>query len=153
MPLNADGSAGISTAMVSMSAQPQTRHKDLMDQGRGEHSPPSLSCLSALCKCLFVVKSRVKAPPCGRSLALAQVNVVFTPWCIQRASPWRYQRAAGPPGHPQHLETQGGLPSHKHPGTFINLEHIVTARGTHTSLIPVNYENEGAQNTSYAFVL
>lgn len=120
------------------------RHKHFMDQGRGEQSPPLLSCLSALCKCLFVVKSRVKAPPCGRSLALAQVQVVFTPWCIQGA--------ARPPRHPEHLEAQGGLPNQKHPVTFINLEHLVTALGTHTSLIPVNYENEGAQNTSYAFV-
>lgn len=60
-----------------------------MDQGRGEQSPPFLSCLSALYKCLFVVKSRVKAPPCGRSLALAQVNVVLTLWCIQGASSWQ----------------------------------------------------------------
>lgn len=68
-----------------------------MDQRGGKQSPPSLSWLSALYKCLFVVKSRVKAPPCGRSLALAQVNTVVDPQSITPAGP------AQPPKPPHNL--------------------------------------------------
>lgn len=80
-----------------------------MDQRGGKQSPPSLSWLSALHKCLFVVKSRVKAPPCGRSLALAQVNTVVDPQSIA---------PAGPEQPPKPLATQGrllGLKSLKRP--------------------------------------
>lgn len=65
--------------------------------------------------------------------------------------PGRWHTAAGPPGHPQPLESQGSLPSHKHPVTSINLEHIVTALGTHTTLIPVNYKNEGGSEHFLCF--
>lgn len=94
--------------------QHQTGHKDFTDQGRGEQSPPFPSCLSAFCKCLFVVKSRVKAPPCGRSLALAQVNVVFTPWSIQGALSWQVAHSSMATRTPTAPGDPGEAPSHKH---------------------------------------
>lgn len=133
VPLKAAGCA----AMVSMSAHCKRsirQDKHFMDQGRGEQSPPSPSCLSALCKCLSVVKSRVKAPPCGRSLALAQVNVVVTLWSIIVAG------ATQQHGH-QHSQSSWG---HREgsPNTNTHDIHSFTAHwhcmGTHTSLIPVN---------------
>lgn len=127
-----------------------------MDQRRGKQSPPSLSWLSALYKCLFVVKLRVKAPPCGRSLALAQVNAVFTRGGSTKHHPRRYHATAQPPRHSNHHETWRSLlwlKSCKHPVPFVNLKHTVTSVCAHVSLIPVNYENEVAQSTSYAFVL
>lgn len=87
--LNANQFAGISSDGVHVCAvqtPPYTRYKNLVDQRRGKQSPPLLGWLSALHKCLFVVKSRVKAPPCGRSSALAQVNTVSTQWWIHKAS-------------------------------------------------------------------
>lgn len=78
--------------------------------GKRRAEPSFPSCLSALCKCLSVVKSRVKAPPCGRSLALAQVMVVVTPGASRERGPGRCQPAAQPPAHPEHLESQGRLP-------------------------------------------
>lgn len=127
-----------------------------MDQRRGKQSPPLLSWLSALYKCLFVVKLRVKAPPCGRSLALAQVNAVFTGGGSTKHHPRRYHATAQPPRRSNHHQTWRRplwLKSHKHPAPFVNLKHVVTATCTHVSVIPVNYENEVAPSTSYAFVL
>lgn len=87
--LNANQFAGISSDGVhvwAVQTHHYMRHKNFMDQRRGKQSPPLLCWLSALYKCLFVVKLRVKAPPCGRSSALAQVNTVFTQWWIHIAS-------------------------------------------------------------------
>lgn len=80
-----------------------------MDQRRGKQRPPFLSWLSALYKCLFVVNLRVKAPPCGRSLALAQVNAVFTRGGSTKHPPRRYYATAQPPRLSSHHETQRRL--------------------------------------------
>lgn len=114
------------------------RCKKVTEQRHGEQSPPSLSCISTLYKCLFVVKLRVKAPPCGRSLALAQGT--------GGGSLKHHPR--GPTKPPQ---IWGQLPAQKPQPHVLCVAFKQTLQYVPPPIlnVPLNV----AQNASYAFVL
>jgi len=111
--------------------------------------------LGTLYKCLFVVKLRVKAPPCGRSLAVAQVNAGFTRGGSTEHHLRRCHATAQPPRHPNHHQTRRRLlrlKGHQRP-TPCQLKTHYYCSAYSRIINTCQLWKWGTRSTSHAFVL